>query len=144
MFDCCLSVFFFKHKTAYEMRISDLEFRRVLVRSAGGCLGLSDQRFKTGVSAVMEECRVAAAFCHELAGVDQAGYCPLHRADAEENVAECGIALVGKAFRQLKTTVFVDRNAALQVLREPALIVEGNLGARPGLNRDRKSTRLNS
>src|SRR3546814_10719117 len=103
----------------------------------------------------MEECRVAAAFCHELAGVDQAGSCPLHRADAEENVAECGIALVGKAFRQLKTTVFVDRNAALQVLREPARIAEGNLGARPGLNRgglgkfvvpgkDRKSTRLNS
>src|SRR3546814_18429959 len=54
---------------------------------------------------------------------------------AEENVAECGIALVGKAFRQLKTTVFVDRNAALQVLREPARIAEGNLGARPGLNR---------
>src|SRR3546814_10216763 len=29
-----LYVFFFKQKTAYEMRISELEFRRVLFRSA--------------------------------------------------------------------------------------------------------------
>ena len=77
----------------------------------------------------MIKSRAASSSLHELTHIDQSGPCPFHCADAEENIAEGRVPLIGYAFRQNDSAVILEPDLTRNFLRKCAGIREDDFGA---------------